>query len=59
MVTNGKKIPWEFQLEAVLALLFGKDTLIDAGTGSGKSLCMIPPALLDPTAVSLVISPLK
>ncbi|KAH9961658.1 hypothetical protein BGW80DRAFT_1125400, partial [Lactifluus volemus] len=37
----------------------GQDTLIDAGTGSGKTLCMILPALLDPTAVSLVISPLK
>src|SRR6266403_1799102 len=59
MVTNGKKIPREFQLDAVLALLSGKDTLIDAGTGSGKTLCMILPALLDPTAVSLVISPLK
>jgi ATP-dependent helicase YprA (DUF1998 family) len=58
-VTNGEKIPREFQLKAVLALLSGQDTLIDAGTGSGKTLCMILPALLDPTAVSLVISPLK
>ncbi|KAH9953285.1 hypothetical protein BGW80DRAFT_1192669, partial [Lactifluus volemus] len=58
-VTNGEKIPREFQLKAVLALLFGQDTLIDAGTGSGKTLCMILPALLDPTAMSLVISPLK
>jgi len=32
---NGKKIPQEFQLKAVLALLSGQDTLIDAGTGSG------------------------
>lgn len=58
-VTKGKKIPREFQLNAVLALLAGKDCLIDAGTGSGKTLCMILPALLDPTAISLVISPLK
>ena len=59
MVTNGKKIPREFQLEAVLALLSGRDSLIDAGTGSGKTLCMVLPALLDPKAVSLVVSPLK
>jgi ATP-dependent helicase YprA (DUF1998 family) len=59
MVTNGEKIPWEFQLKAVLMLLAGNDCLIDAGTGSGKTLCMILPALLDPTAVSLVVSPLK
>ncbi|KAF8486547.1 P-loop containing nucleoside triphosphate hydrolase protein [Russula emetica] len=58
-VTNGEKIPREFQLKAVLTLLAGKDCLIDAGTGSGKTLCMILPALLDPTAVSLVVSPLK
>src|ERR1700733_9771029 len=56
MVTNGKKIPREFQLEAVLALLSGRDSLIDAGTGSGKTLCMVLPALLDPKAVSLVVS---
>ena len=58
-ITNGNKIPREFQLEATLALLAGKDSLIHAATGSGKTLCMVLPALLDPTAVSLVVSPLK
>jgi ATP-dependent helicase YprA (DUF1998 family) len=58
-VTNGKKLPRQFQLEATLALLAGKDSLIHAATGSGKTLCMVLPALLEPTAVSLVISPLK
>ena len=58
-VTNGKKIPREFQLKAVLVLLAGQDCLIDAGTGSGKTLCMVLPALLNPTGVSLVVSPLK
>ena len=57
--TNGKKIPRVFQLQAVLNLLARKNCLIDAGTGSGKTLCMVLPALLDPTAVALVISPLK
>src|SRR3984885_7287569 len=58
-VTNGNKVPREFQLEATLALLAGRDSLINAGTGSGKTLCMVLPALLDPTSISLVISPLK
>ena len=58
-VTKGEKVPREFQLKAVLALFSGKDCLIDAGTGFGKTLCMILPALLDPKAVSLVVSPLK
>jgi ATP-dependent helicase YprA (DUF1998 family) len=58
-VTNGEKVPREFQLEATLALLAGRDCLINAGTGSGKTLCMVLPALLDPISVSLVISPLK
>ena len=57
--TNGKKIPHIFQLLAVLDLLAHKDCLIDTGTGSGKTLCMVLPALLDPTAVALVVSPLK
>jgi ATP-dependent helicase YprA (DUF1998 family) len=46
-VTNGDKIPREFQLEATLALLAGQDSLIHAATGSGKTLCMVLPALLD------------
>jgi superfamily II DNA helicase RecQ len=56
---TGTKIPRQFQLEATLALTAGRDCLIHAATGSGKTLCMVLPALLDPTAVSLVISPLK
>jgi superfamily II DNA helicase RecQ len=58
-VTRGKKTPRQFQLEATLGLLAGRDCLIHAATGSGKTLCMVLPALLDPTAVSIVISPLK
>lgn len=58
-VTKGKKVPREFQLQAVLTLLARQDCLINAGTGSGKTLCMILPALLDPTMIALVVSPLK
>jgi len=58
-VTDGKKIPREFQLEATLALCAGQDSLIHAATGSGKTLCMVLLALLDAKVVSLVVSPLK
>ena len=59
IVTKGNKIPWEFQLDALLALLAGQDYLIDTETGSGKTLCMVLPVLLDPALVSIVILPLK
>jgi len=59
VASKGTKVPRIFQLEATLALLAGRDCLINAGTGSGKTLCMVLPALLDPGLVSLVVSPLK
>ncbi|KAG1901029.1 P-loop containing nucleoside triphosphate hydrolase protein, partial [Suillus fuscotomentosus] len=49
----------QFQLEAVLATLNGQDTIITAGTGSGKTLCIIIPMLLRPGTISMTISPLK
>ncbi|RXW11626.1 hypothetical protein EST38_g14229 [Candolleomyces aberdarensis] len=52
-------IPFEFQLTATIALLSGKDSLVDVGTGYGKTWCMILPALLRPNRITLVISPLK
>jgi ATP-dependent helicase YprA (DUF1998 family) len=59
--TSGKKIvPNEFQLTATISLISGQDTLVDVGTGYGKTLCMIIPCLLDsPGSISIVISPLK
>jgi ATP-dependent helicase YprA (DUF1998 family) len=52
-------IPFNFQLTATIAVLDGKDSLVDVGTGYGKTWCMILPALLRPNRVTLVISPLK
>ena len=59
--TSGKKIvPNEFQLTATISLMSGQDTLVDVGTGYGKTLCMIIPCLLDsPGSISIIISPLK
>ena len=58
---SGKRIvPNEFQLTATISLMSGQDTLVDVGTGYGKTLCMIIPCLLDsPGTISIVISPLK
>ncbi|KAF6742157.1 hypothetical protein DFP72DRAFT_753758, partial [Ephemerocybe angulata] len=52
-------IPRKYQLEATIATLTGRDSLIDVGTGYGKTLCMILPALYDPRHLSIIISPLK
>ena len=58
-VTYSKLVPREFQLEATIAIISGRDSLIDVGTGYGKTLCMIIPCLLDPEGLSVIFSPLK
>ena len=60
-IASGKRIvPNEFQLTATISLMSGQDTLVDVGTGYGKTLCMIIPCLLDsPGSISIIISPLK
>ncbi|KIK01318.1 hypothetical protein K443DRAFT_57785, partial [Laccaria amethystina LaAM-08-1] len=57
--TNFQLVPQEFQLEATVAIMTGKDSLVDVGTGYGKTLCMIIHCLLDPENLSVIISPLK
>ncbi|KAG2123102.1 hypothetical protein BD769DRAFT_1296734, partial [Suillus cothurnatus] len=52
-------VPHQFQLKAVLATLNGQDGVKTAGTGSGKTLCIIIPILLRPGTISITISPLK
>jgi len=39
VLTATVMVPHQFQLEAVLATLNGRDSIITAGTGSGKTLC--------------------
>ncbi|KAF8551183.1 hypothetical protein OG21DRAFT_1513089, partial [Imleria badia] len=50
--------PRDFQLQASLAILHGKDSIVTAGTGSGKTLCQLIPLLLQPGTLSITISPL-
>ena len=50
---------WEFQLQAIISTMSGQGSLIDVGTGNGKTLCMIIPCLLSIKTISIIISPLK
>jgi hypothetical protein len=59
VLTEGRVIPRVFQLKASLATLHQRDSVIIAGTGSGKTLCLLIPLLLCPDSISLTISPLK
>ncbi|KIM55652.1 hypothetical protein SCLCIDRAFT_17356 [Scleroderma citrinum Foug A] len=58
-ITSGKIVPRPVQLQASLALLHESDVLITAGTGSGKTLCLLLPMLLRPRSMSITISSLK
>jgi hypothetical protein len=61
-VTGGIQIPRELQLRACLETYHGRDSLINAGTGSGKTLPIVLNLLLDDpreNGISLTISPLK
>ncbi|KAJ7897931.1 hypothetical protein B0H14DRAFT_2220645, partial [Mycena olivaceomarginata] len=52
-------LPRQYQLEANNALEDGRDILVDSGTGSGKTLCLIISNLMHPNTTSMTISPLK
>ena len=52
-------IPRPFQLQASLSILNRQDSIITAGTGSGKTLCLLIPISLRPNSISITISPLK
>jgi ATP-dependent helicase YprA (DUF1998 family) len=58
-LTSCTIVPRIFQLQASLATLNGKDTIVTAGTGSGKTLCQLIPMLLRPNTLSMTISPLR
>ncbi|KAF6760401.1 hypothetical protein DFP72DRAFT_882100 [Ephemerocybe angulata] len=52
-------VPHTFQLEAAIAMMTGRDAIVDVGTGYGKTFCMILPALYHSGQILLVVSPLK
>ncbi|KIJ92704.1 hypothetical protein K443DRAFT_78501, partial [Laccaria amethystina LaAM-08-1] len=52
------KQPFRWQLECALAILRGKDVVLDVGTGSGKTLCFSLPLVLSDKDIALSVSPL-
>ena len=58
-VSDGQMVPRKFQLTAGLAAYREKHAIINTGTGSGKTLSMVIPLLMDPKAVAIILSPLK
>ncbi|KAF8055298.1 P-loop containing nucleoside triphosphate hydrolase protein [Lyophyllum atratum] len=61
-VTGREQVPRELQLRSFLATHHGRDSLVDAGTGSGKTLVIVLSLLLDDPQdhhLSITISPLK
>ncbi|KAJ7211404.1 P-loop containing nucleoside triphosphate hydrolase protein [Mycena pura] len=58
-VTRGRLVPHDLQLQAGLAALNGKECVVIARTGWGKTLCIAIPILLRPDRVAITISPLK
>ena len=61
-VTQGTIVPREMQLRSILADQQGRDSLISASTGSGKTLPIAICTLLDDPArnkITIIVSPLK
>ena len=51
------KVYKQFQVEVIEALHMNKDVIVVQPTGSGKSLCYVASALLNPEKVTLIIEP--
>ena len=49
----------EWQLGGTLDVLAGRDTILNASTGAGKTMLINLPMLLRPASISITISPLK
>jgi len=51
--------PYEWQLNTAEALLLGLNSMVIAGTGTGKTLPFVMPLLYDKASHIIIISPLK
>ena len=49
----------EWQLAGTLDILAGRDTILNASTGAGKTMLIVLPMLLKPGSISVTISPLN
>ena len=53
------KTPYDWQLDVTEAILLGLDSMVIAGTGSGKTIPFMLPLLAHPEKMVIIISPLK
>ena len=53
------KTPYDWQLDVTKAILLGLDSVVIAGTGSGKTIPFMLPLLAHPEKIVIIISPLK
>jgi ATP-dependent helicase YprA (DUF1998 family) len=51
--------PCKWQVEAIAACRAGKHVIAPAPTGSGKSLPLIAPVMLEKTGILIILSPLN
>ena len=51
--------PYNWQLDVTEAIILGLDSIVIAGTGSGKTMPFMMPLLMDPTKKIIIVSPLK
>ncbi len=59
VASRAKIVPRAGQIQAALCSIHGKDSIVIAPTGWGKTLCIVIPLLLFPGTISMTISPLK
>lgn len=43
IASQNSVIPHSFQLQAAIAMITGRDVIVDVGTGYGKTFCMVIP----------------
>lgn len=58
-LSRGLTVPHPFRLDFTLALRDGRDVVLHAGTGYGKTITMVLPIILSRGRVAITISPLK
>ncbi|KAK0433483.1 uncharacterized protein EV420DRAFT_1600290 [Desarmillaria tabescens] len=59
IASHGTIFPRDDQIRAALWSAQGRDSVVIAPTGWGKTLCVLMPLLLFPTTTSITVSPLK
>ena len=57
-LTEGKKVPRLFQMRTALEIIAGKNVVVRAGTGSGKTIAMALAMLLRTQWIFVTLAPL-